>query len=143
MNATESTRSQPNSTFAEKLDHLFKTVRPASGGERSYGEVAEGLARLGGPRVSANYIWQLRTGARDNPSKRHIEALAEYFGVPPTYFFDDDLTMRVNAELDLLASLRDSGVREIALRSRGLSADSQRLLQAMIEQARRAEGLPG
>jgi hypothetical protein len=62
--------------------------------------------------------------------------------VPPTYFFDDDLAERVNAELDLVASLRDSGVRQIALRSRGLSADSQRLVQAMIEQARKAEGLP-
>jgi transcriptional regulator with XRE-family HTH domain len=142
MNSTESTELHEESTFARKLDHLFKTVRPASGGERSYAEVAAGLSRLGGPKVSANYIWQLRTGIRDNPSKRHIEALADYFGVPPTYFFDDDLAARVDAELDLVASLRDSGVREIALRSRGLSADSQRLLQAMIEQARKAEGLP-
>ena len=58
---------------------------------------------FGGPKVSANYIWQLRTGARNNPSLRHIEALAEYFGVPPTYFFDDDLAERVNVELDLVA----------------------------------------
>ena len=142
MDSTEPTEPQGGSTFAQKLDHLFRTVRPAGGGEHSYAEVAAGLARLGGPSVTANYIRQLRTGGRDNPSKRHIEALADYFGVPPTYFFDDDLAERVNAELDLVASLRDSGVRRIALRSRGLSADSQRLVQAMIEQARKAEGLP-
>jgi len=142
MDSDDLTNAQQPSTFARKLDRLFTTIRPASGGERSYAEVAAGIERLGGPKVSANYIWLLRTGARDNPSLRHIEALAEYFGVPPTYFFDDELAERVDAELDLLASLRDSGVREIALRSRGLSSDSQRLLQAMIEQARKAEGLP-
>lgn len=142
MDSADQTDAEEPSTFARKLDHLFKTVRPADGGERSAAEVAAGIERLGGPKVSANYIWQLRTGARDNPSLRHIEALADYFGVPPTYFFDDELAKRVDAELDLVASLRDSGVREIALRSRGLSPDSQRLLQAMIEQARKAEGLP-
>jgi hypothetical protein len=65
MDSTEPpTEPQGQSTFARKLDHLFRTVRPAGGGEHSYAEVAAGLARLGGPSVTANYIRQLRASRR-------------------------------------------------------------------------------
>ena len=129
-------------SLAAKVDHLFRTVRPRDGGEYSFEEVAEAIRAKGGPTISATYLWQLRKGLRDNPTKRHLEALAGFFGVPPAYFFDDAETERINAELDLLTALRDTPIRQIALRANGLSAKSLQTIAEMIDRVRELEGLP-
>ena len=128
-------------TLADKLDQLFRAVHPSGHGEYSYEDVARTIREAGGPTISATYIWQLRKGLRDNPTKQHLEALSGFFGVAPAYFLDDDLAERVDAELKLLAALRDSEVRDIATRAFGLSADSLRAIAGMVENARRLEGL--
>jgi len=127
-------------SLADKLDHLFSVVHPAKG-EYTYDQVSKAIEERGGPTISAAYIWQLRKGVRDNPTKRHLEALAQFFGVPPSYFFDEEAAHRVDAELELLAALRDHDVRQVALRASGLSSGSLAAIAAMIEQARQLEGL--
>lgn len=129
-------------TLAERLDRLFRTFRRPGGGEYSNEEVAEALRERGGPTISATYLWQLRKGVRDNPTKKHLEAVAEFFGVPPAYFFDDEAGKRVDAELEMLTALRDSSVRQLALRASGLSAESLSALAEMIDRVRELEGLP-
>ena len=128
-------------TLSEKLEHLFRTVRPASRGEYSFEEVASAIRDRGGPTISASYIWQLRKGIRDNPTKKHLEALADFFGVPPSYFFDDRAAAEIDAQLDLLAALRDASVRDMALRAAGLSAESIDAIRETIERLRKLEGL--
>lgn len=129
-------------TLAAKVDHLFRTVRPRTGGEYSFEEVAEAIRAKGGPTISATYLWQLRKGLRDNPTKRHLEALAGFFGVPPAYFFDEAETERINVELALLSALRDAPVRQIALRANGLSPRSLETIAEMVDRVRELEGLP-
>jgi transcriptional regulator with XRE-family HTH domain len=128
--------------LATKVNHLFTVVRPANGDEYTFDEVAEAIKAQGGPTISATYLWQLRKGLRDNPTKRHLEALAGFFGVPPAYFFDDAEAERVDAELALLSALRDAPVRHIALRARGLSAKSLEAISDMVDRVRELEGLP-
>lgn len=128
--------------LAAKVDHLFRTVHPQTGREYSFEEVAEALRARGGPTISATYLWQLRKGLRDNPTKRHLEALAEFFGVPAAYFFDDGESERIDAELTLLTALRDTPVRQIALRANGLSPKSLEAIAEMVERVRELEGLP-
>src|SRR4051795_1411624 len=111
-------------TLAAKVDHPFSTVRPRTGNEYSFEEVAEAIRAKGGPTISATYLWQLRKGLRDNPTKRHLEALSSFFGVSPSYFFDEDVAAQVDAELELLAAMRDPQVRLLATRAAGLSADT-------------------
>jgi transcriptional regulator with XRE-family HTH domain len=135
-------RPRARRSLADKVDHLFKTVHPASG-EYTYEQVANAIRGQGGPTISATYIWPLRKGERDNPTKHHLEALARFFGVPPYYFFDDDASKQIDAELELLASLRDASVRHVALRASGLSAESLGAIVDMIERVRQLEGLPG
>lgn len=137
------TDSQPAGprTLSEKLNHLFRTVHPRDRGEYSFEEVAEAIRARGGPTISATYIWQLRKGLKDNPTKKHLEALADFFGVSAAYFFDDEVAARIDAELELLATLRDSPVRQLALRASGLSPDSLRAIAEMIEHVRQLEGL--
>jgi transcriptional regulator with XRE-family HTH domain len=129
-------------TLADKLERLFQTVHPAGRGPFSNAEVAAALQREGGPTVSATYLWQLRKGLRNNPTKAHLEALAHFFGVSPGYFFDENTAADIDAQLALLAAMRDSGVRAIALRSAGLSQQSLSAIQSMVENARRVERLP-
>jgi transcriptional regulator with XRE-family HTH domain len=129
-------------TLAQKLDHLFRTVHPATHGEYSFEEVAGAIRARGGPTISATYLWQLRRGLRDNPTKKHLEALAQFFGVSPAYFFDDEAAARIDAELALLVALRDGSVRRIALRAAGLSPESLGAITEMVERVRQLEGLP-
>jgi transcriptional regulator with XRE-family HTH domain len=128
-------------SLAEKLDHLFRTVHPRNRGEYTFEEVAAALRAEGGPTISATYVWQLRKGIRDNPTKRHLEALAQFFGVPPAYFFDDTAAERIDAELALLNAMRDASVRQIALRASGLSPKSLNAITEMVERVRELEGL--
>lgn len=128
-------------TLAEKIDYLFATVHPKNRGPYSYEEVASSIKKSGGPTISASYIWQLRTGAKDNPTMKHLEALAGFFGVPPAYFFNDESSERIAAELSTLAAMRDNQVRSVALRASGLSAETLRTIQGFIERARTLEGL--
>lgn len=127
-------------TLAQKLDHLFATVHPVRG-EYTHQQVADAILEAGGPTISATYLWQLRNGKRDNPTMRHLEALSGFFGVPPMYFFDDQATSRIDVELELLASLRDPSVRQLALRASGLSKDSLGTIAEMVHRMRCLEGL--
>lgn len=128
-------------SLSEKLDYLFATVRPDKG-EFTHEQVASALREAGGPTISATYVWQLRKGLRENPTKHHLEALADFFGVSPSYFFDEAAAEKIDAELALLTALRDTSVRAMALRASGLSAGTLEAIRAIIEQARRIEGLP-
>jgi transcriptional regulator with XRE-family HTH domain len=128
-------------SLAEKIDHLFTVVHPAQG-EYTHEQVATAIEEAGGPTISATYLWQLRKGLRDNPTKRHLEALSSFFGVPPSYFFDEDVAAQVEAELELLAAMRDPQVRRLATRAAGLSPDTLTMLLGMVDRARQLEGLP-
>jgi transcriptional regulator with XRE-family HTH domain len=129
-------------SLARKIDRLFRTIYPRGRGEYSFEEVAEAIQAKGGPTISATYLWQLRKGLRDNPTKHHLEALADFFGVSPAYFFDETATARIDAELDILTALRDAPVRQIAMRAFGLSPQSLRMIADMVERVRELEGLP-
>lgn len=76
-------------SLAEKLDHLIRVGSQEQGRALSTNDVAAAInIKAGEPVISGNYIWQLRKGKRSNPTKRHIEALAEYFDIPAAYFHD-------------------------------------------------------
>lgn len=128
-------------TLADKLNHLFGTVVPSGREPYTTEEVAREIT-AGGVSISGSYIWLLRKGQRNNPTLRHVEALAKFFGVPPAYFFDDKVTASVNADLRLLVALRDTKVQRVALRAAGLSAESLHSITEVIERVRELEGLP-
>ncbi|MEU0004303.1 helix-turn-helix domain-containing protein [Streptomyces sp. NPDC006314] len=132
---------EPGNSLADKLNHLFAHMKPAGQAPYTVEEVARAISAAGIP-ISGSYIWLLRKGQRDNPTLRHLEGLAKFFGVPPAYFFDDRVTETVNAELSLLTALRDAKVQRIALRTAGLSEKSLRSITEVIDRVRELEGLP-
>jgi transcriptional regulator with XRE-family HTH domain len=94
------------STLADKINYLFATVRPRGVGKREYSneDVAVAIGRVSGVTISQSYIWQLRKGKKDNPTLKHLQALADFFGVPAAYFFDNEVADRVNVQLQALAA---------------------------------------
>lgn len=131
-------------TLADRLGRLFTTVHPAGRGPYTDREVADAInQRYGEKRIDRSYVWMLRTGQRDNPTKKHLEALAEFFDVPVAYFFDDAAASRIDAELDLIVAFRDSGVKRIALRVAGLDEDACEAVVTMIDVLQRMRGQSG
>jgi hypothetical protein len=132
-------------SLADKLDRLFRIVRPpGEDREYSYREVSAAVAERGGPATSENYLYLLRSGRRDNPGKKLIEALAGFFGTNVAYFYDATMdSQALDDELKLLAALRDSSIRQLALRSFDLSKGNLRHIMGIVEQIREMEGLPG
>ncbi|MFZ2501105.1 MAG: XRE family transcriptional regulator [Nocardioides sp.] len=127
--------------LAEKLEHLFATV-PREGGRQLYtnDSAAEALDQLG-ITVSGTHLSHLRSGRRDNPSARLVAGLAQLFGVPIAYFFNDAEEQAINEQLEALSALRDSGVKGLMLRAHGVSEKSLSHLAGILEQIRQLEGL--
>lgn len=105
-------------TLGDKLNRLFEKVRPHPDREYSNAQVAAEInaEAIGGQTISQSYIWQLRNSIKDNPTIKHLQGLARFFGVPVSYFFDDSVTDRVDAEL---ARLREQQEKLTQLRSGG------------------------
>lgn len=128
-------------SLAAKIDKLFQVVRKANREQYSHDEVAKACREATGESFSTTYLWQLRTGRRDNPTKRHLEALAQFFQVSPAYFFDDEQSARIAEELELLGALRDAGVRNVALRAVTLSPAGLDTINDMIDAIARREAI--
>ncbi len=138
------TQDQPASkpTFADKLDRLFRTVKAAPNREYSYEEVSDAIVQRGVTSISHTYVWQLRKGIKGNPSIGVVGAISDFFGVPPSYFFDEEQTRQVESQLELLDALRDTRVRGLAIRASDLSKESLEAVMAMVERMRQLEGIP-
>ncbi len=130
-------------SLADKLNYLFATVHPRGRGEYTHEEVAEEISRRGVTSVSHTYIWQLRSGIKSNPTMAIIEALSDFFGVPPAYFFDQEAAARIDTELELLEAMRDTDVRRLAIRASNLSSESLRTIIEMVDRVGELEGKPG
>lgn len=124
---------QQAATLADKIDRLFDVIRRANGEQYSHEDVARACRESSGESFSATYLWQLRTGRRDNPTKRHLEALANFFQVPLTYFFDEQIGAEIDSELKFLGALRNAGVRNLALRALDLSPAGLTTITDMLE----------
>jgi transcriptional regulator with XRE-family HTH domain len=136
-------------TLAVKLNYLFQTVHPGQREPFSARHVAAAITAAAQERgedkyeITHSYISLLRNGERDNPTVKHLEALAGFFGVPVSYFLaDDETAQHIEDQVDLLIALSDAGVREVAFRAAGLSAESLGTIAEVMRTVRKLEGLP-
>lgn len=132
----EEAAAAPLDTFARRLDYLFRTVHPQGQRPYSYDHVAEAITRDQGIEVSANYIWMLRSGRRDNPTLRHLEGLARFFGVSPAFLSDPEEAERVRSQLDKLSDLAASGVQHVALRGGNVDENTLDVIHSLLDRVR-------
>jgi transcriptional regulator with XRE-family HTH domain len=129
-------------TLADKLDRLFQSVRSPDGDEYTYAEVVAGINSRGIATTSDTYLCDLRNGTKDNPRIRHLEAIADFFGVPVTYFLDgDESAARLYAQLSTLPVPGNAGLQRIMLRAVDLSEDTLNAVAQILEHARHLEGV--
>jgi transcriptional regulator with XRE-family HTH domain len=131
-----------DSELSVKLNKLFDTMRKPSAPLLSNAAAAEAITKQTGVSISPAYIWQLRTGVKTNPTVQHLRAIAKFFGVSPSYLIDPGVHPEIDAQLDLLQALRDSGVRDLAMRAHGLTPESLNSVASMVDHVRGLERLP-
>jgi transcriptional regulator with XRE-family HTH domain len=131
-----------NGELASRLTKLFEVMRTAGTAPLSNAAAAAAITEKTGVSISPAYLWQLRSGIKRNPTVAHLRAIAEFFGVPASYLIDRDPDQKIDAQLTLIQALRDVGVRDLAVRTSGLTPEAITSLAAMVDEVRKLQDLP-
>ena len=110
-------------TLAERVDWLFRQIRPSSESEYTYQEVEAGTKQLGYP-VTGAYVWKMRKGKAEKPNWLILRSLARFFKVPITFFYDETLTEEKLARI-LRAARGEVSVAQPALRRIEIERESE------------------
>ena len=127
--------------FDQRLNELIQAAYPDRRKRPGFARLAMEIREATGGAISATYLWELSTGKKRNVTLEQLDVLAEFFGVPPGYFLNDEVSERVKAQLALLSALRDVKIRNLALRSEGLSPSTLDAFLAMVNEARKMQNL--
>ena len=132
-----STESSPgDSSIADKTNRLFDVVRH----ERSARPFTNAeVARMSLGDLNEEHVEQIRSGQLTNPSMNQVVALADVFGVHPSYFLDparkppllDEEAMRI---------FQDETVSAIAHKSLHLPGRERQMILNIIQQFEDAQG---
>lgn len=114
---------------------LLLSSAEAQGRDVRFGSIARFLAGHGISMTSEEWT-QLLSGASAAPDGRMLEGLCSFFGVPVRYLTDDEeLTSRVEAQLNLLEALRRNKVRSFAVRQMNeVTADTIHRIQMLLDE---------
>jgi transcriptional regulator with XRE-family HTH domain len=129
-------------TIRERLEELFEAEKVRRGGKAvSNAEVATWMMK-NGYGVQRQYLGQLRSGERDQPSLRVIEGLSKFFEVDSSVLLaNTDSSDRVKSAA-LERALADAGVEAFAMRAEGLSGENLRTVTQLVDNLRRMQDLP-
>ena len=122
-----------NKTITEKINFLFSSKLSPDGDEYTYEEAAKGTDGV----LSPSYIWNLRKGKKKNPSKDKIVALAHFFNVSPSFFFDEgnaEKTFEIDERIKNI--INDPKVKQIALRALELNERNKDFILTLVEKAK-------
>jgi transcriptional regulator with XRE-family HTH domain len=114
---------------AARLNHLFDAIKNGrTGGPYTNAEVA----RMSLGDLTEDEVAGIRAGTLENPTMSQVVALAEAFGVHPSYFLDTGKEPALLGEREINA-LADQRAREILNKSSGLSDGEKAMVLDMIE----------
>ncbi|MEV3992615.1 hypothetical protein AB0J57_27255 [Streptomyces sp. NPDC049837] len=128
--------------FDQRLTELIHAAYPDEQHRPGYARLAKEISATTGGSISGTYLWELATGKKRNITLEQLDVLAQFFGVPPEYFLNEEVSQRVKAQLALATALRDAKVRNLAMRASGLSPASLDSLLTIVNEARKVQNLP-
>ncbi|WP_431780371.1 hypothetical protein [Streptomyces chumphonensis] len=128
--------------FDQRLTALIQALYPDEQQRPGYTRLAREISSATGGSISGTYLWELATGKKRNVSLEQLDVLAQFFGVPPEYFLNEEVSERVEAQLALATALRDAKVRSLAMRASGLSPASLDSLLTIVNETRKVQNLP-
>jgi transcriptional regulator with XRE-family HTH domain len=115
--------------IADLLNHLFEAIKNERTGEPYTN--AE-VARMSLGDLTEEEVGGIRTGALENPTISQVVALAEVFGVHPSYFLDTGKEPALLGEQEIYA-LGDRRAREILNKSLDLSDREKDMVLDVIQ----------
>lgn len=130
------TYPQPG-TFTERLTTARETIRRPDGKMYTLEEIAEGVRCYTGDTCSKQYIGDLLSGKYTAPTQPKIEGIAHFFGLPPSYFFNDALSRQMQEDLRLGAALREAGVHGLAARMLDVDPANRDAVLKMLNEIQR------
>jgi transcriptional regulator with XRE-family HTH domain len=126
----------PGPALARKLNILLDTAE-AEGRKVTFTDVRDAMAAAGTPLSRARWHY-MRSGTGPAVKKvDFLQNLAKFFGVSENYLIDvdEELPPRVEAQLELLASMRVNKVRNFAARQLdGLSPETLLQIRDLIDE---------
>ncbi|MEC3854286.1 hypothetical protein [Paenarthrobacter ureafaciens] len=144
MTDDASSSETPQTRLAHKLNLLLDLYEVEGSEALTYPEINRHMSQRGTPLSRSRWAY-MRSGdsslANDPVLLRN---LAEFFGVDRDYLLDDagEIPKLVDAQLELLRTLRESRVRNFAARQlQGISPDTLMRLRQVIDERKRAEGV--
>lgn len=96
-------------------------------------------------QISLVYVSQLRTGVRKNPSRKVVQALADYFKVPVGYLYKnswrDDRNDAQEMDSSTIMRISDLRIKRLPINANGLPPRSIGLLADVSMKFRFSEGM--
>ena len=117
-------------TISQKTNRLFETIGNESTG-RPYTNAE--VARMSLGDLTEGEVEKIRTGATPNPSVDQVVALAEVFGVHPSYFLDGGSKPPI-LDREAMAILQDETISAIAHKSLHLPGREREMILGIIRQ---------
>ena len=128
--------SEERRDIAGKLNHLFEVIRNQKTGE-PYTDAEVARMSLGGLTgrdggLTEEEVRRLRSGEIPNPSVNQVVALADVFGVRPSYFVDRGEEAPLDREA--IGALEDETTNAILHKSMRLPKRERDMILAIIQQ---------
>ncbi len=123
---------------ADRLTHLFEAIKNERTGEPY---TNADVARMSLGDLTEEEVAGIRAGTLENPTMSQVVALAEAFGVHPSYFLDTGKEPALLGEQEINA-LGDQRARKILNMSSGLSDQEKDMVLDMIHHLDRLRNSP-
>ncbi|WLQ05686.1 hypothetical protein [Arthrobacter oryzae] len=132
---------QPQAKLARKLNLLLDLFEAQGSSPLTYPQISKHMADRGTPLSRSRWAYMRAGDSSMATDPQLLKNLAEFFGVDPGYLLDDDgeVPDLVDAQLELLRTLRENRVRNFAARQlKGISPETLLRLRKVIDERLKA-----
>lgn len=95
--------------LARRINRLFDVMHKRAAPPMSTSAAAEAITARGPVHLSPSTLERLRSDCGAVSSRAELTAIAEFFGVSASYLTDAAACHSIDAQLDLLRDLRETG----------------------------------
>jgi transcriptional regulator with XRE-family HTH domain len=129
------TATTPAEVIAQRLNHLFATIRQPNNRKHTDEQVADHVSTVTGEPCTRQWVADLRKARKRKPELVRLEAIAGFFGVAPRYLFDDEQADAVNQDIQTAQSLKELEVQGLHLRQlQELTPEQVRIVASLINE---------
>lgn len=121
----------PESVLADRLNTLYDVIAAESGVRYTFPQICDAMAERGVHISRARWSYMRAGTGPMTTDTALLEALADFFGVPVSYLTEQDSAVpgRVQAQLELLRSMKEAEVKTFAARSLTAELSTETLLE--------------